>query len=222
MHSLIIWIVGFALGLVHALDPDHLAALGTFVSRNPRTKAAVRFAVCWGAGHALSLLAVTAVVLFFGNCLGPGTEKVLDTMVGLTLIGLGLWQLIAWIQKRYAIHSHPHEGERHNHFHAHGLGETHAQHDHSHLAGFIGVLHGLAGSARFLVLIPIAAIAVWWDCITYVLFFSAGVTVAMIVYAISLGRLFRIGDQRQWMLAGAYRPLMAAISMALGCYWVFA
>ncbi len=40
-----------SLGFLHALEPDHMAAVTTFVSRRPRPREAVGFGVRWGLGH---------------------------------------------------------------------------------------------------------------------------------------------------------------------------
>ena len=216
------WIMGFVLGCLHAMDPDHLAAVSTFVSKNPSKKASARFALDWGIGHSLSLLALTVVVLTFGTRLGSFEQRALETAVGVTLIGLGLWRLVDFFQERYNIHSHLHRDlrhQQHEHFHVHREGSGNAHHDHSHLAGFVGLLHGAAGSARFLVLIPIALIGSLSGALTYVVFFSCGVVLSMIAYAVFLGQLFQ-RSERLSMLQGMYRPMTGLTSLGLGIYWI--
>ena len=55
MNTLWIWLLGIGLGFLHAFDPDHLAAVSTFVSHKPGRRKSLRFALEWGAGHSLSL-----------------------------------------------------------------------------------------------------------------------------------------------------------------------
>ena len=217
------WIMGFALGCLHAMDPDHLAAVSTFISGNPSRKASARFALEWGIGHSLSLLVLTALVLVFGMHLGSFEEKALETAVGITLIGLGLWRLVDFFWERYNIHSHPHRDARdrqHEHFHVHRKENSEAHHDHSHIAGFVGLLHGAAGSARFLVLIPVALIGSLSGALTYVAFFSCGVALSMMTYAVFLGQLFQRCDGRFSVLQNIYRPLTGFTSLGLGIYWI--
>ncbi len=216
-----IWLLGIGLGFAHAFDPDHLAAVSTFVSHKPGRRKSLRFALEWGAGHSLSLLVLTVVVLFLGKSVGAWAEKALESAVGVALIGLGVWRMVDYLQGKARIHSHAHADDpSHEHFHAHPTGDGQDDHDHSHVAGFVGILHGAAGSARFLVLIPVALIGSWSGCLGYVLFFCVGVTVAMMMYAVSLGHLFEKSQNRFALLQNVYQPLTALISFGLGVYWV--
>ena len=215
-----IMIMGLGLGFLHAFDPDHLAAVSTFVSRRPGRKESARFALTWALGHSVSLLVLTVAVLFCGKAIGASAEKTLETMVGFVLIGLGLWRLVDFFWNRYQVHSHPHDGDAHEHFHVHRRGHDAKNHDHGHVVGFIGLLHGAAGSARFLILIPIALIGSLSGCLAYVGFFSVGVAAAMMLYAVCLGRLFEKSQGRFAVLQNIYQPLTGAVSLCIGLYWI--
>ena len=161
------------------------------------------------------------MVLFFGQSISVLAEKRLEMTVGLALIGLGVWRLTDFLQGKARVHSHAHADDAdHEHFHVHN-DRAQKDHDHSHVAGFVGILHGAAGSARFLVLIPIAIIGSLPGAVAYVVFFSCGVTAAMMSYAVFLGRLFETSERRFSFLRAAYQPLTALVSMGLGIYWIY-
>jgi len=54
--------VALLLGLRHASDPDHLAAVSTLIASDPEdgTRRAGRLGLAWGAGHALTLAPLIA------------------------------------------------------------------------------------------------------------------------------------------------------------------
>ena len=151
----------------------------------------------------------------------PFAERALETAVGIVLTGLGLWRLLDFFWTRHQIHSHPNGEESHEHFHRHPAGAAGSQHDHSHAVGLIGVLHGAAGTARFLVLIPIALIGSLAGSLAYVLFFSLGVTASMMAYAVCLGRIVEKSQGRFSFLQSVYQPLTALASLCIGVYWIW-
>ena len=56
-------LLGLALGLRHTLEPDHLAAVGTFVSRTRRPAQAAAVGALWGVGHAAAIIALGGLLL---------------------------------------------------------------------------------------------------------------------------------------------------------------
>jgi len=83
-------LLGLALGVRHTIEPDHLAAVGTFVSRaaQPPRRAALVGAM-WGAGHTAGLLVLGALVLALRGVVPHGVDMALELCVGLMLIVLG-------------------------------------------------------------------------------------------------------------------------------------
>ncbi len=148
--------VGFLLGLRHALDADHLAAVSTVLAERPSMLASGAVGLWWGIGHTFTLLLVGAIVLLSGLHLPEEFESLAESGVAVLLIVLGGSLGVKIYRERWHVHGHHHDGAQHVHFHSHQQG---AEHHHRHwmadsIRPFgIGTAHGLAGSAALLLLI---------------------------------------------------------------------
>jgi ABC-type nickel/cobalt efflux system permease component RcnA len=152
--------LGFLLGMQHALEVDHVAAVSSIAARRDNVADIVKHGLTWGLGHTLTLFAFAGAALALGQAIPDNLARPIETAVGVMLVGLGghvLWRL--W-RDRVHFHKHRHEdGTVHLHAHSHA-GETvaHARAPHSHGHGFrwrtllVGLMHGMAGSAALLVL----------------------------------------------------------------------
>ena len=153
-------LLGFAMGVRHALEADHLATVASLATRGARRRDVVRVAGIWGLGHAGVLVALGAAAALAGFALGDGLTRGLETGVGLVLILLGLDVVRRARKRRLHVHAHRHaDGTWHVHAHAHehAGGHEHASaHEHAHPGGLawralaVGALHGAAGSAALL------------------------------------------------------------------------
>jgi ABC-type nickel/cobalt efflux system permease component RcnA len=157
--------LGFLLGMQHALEADHIAAVSSIAARRTHIGDIVKHGLTWGLGHTLTLFAFAGAAILLGHAIPAQFARPLETAVGIMLVGLGthvLWRL--W-RDRVHFHSHGHgDGTVHIHVHSHA-GDT-ASHDcahhsdarHTHEHGFrwrtllVGLMHGMAGSAALLVL----------------------------------------------------------------------
>src|SRR5882672_9098527 len=152
--------LGFLLGMQHALEADHIAAVSSIAARRTHVGDIVKHGLTWGLGHTLTLFAVAGAAILLGRAIPDHFARPLETAVGILLLGLGahvLWRL--W-RDRVHFHRHRHDdGTVHIHAHSHA-GETapHARAAHAHAHGFrwrtllVGLMHGMAGSAALLVL----------------------------------------------------------------------
>ena len=152
--------LGFLLGMQHALEADHIAAVSSIAARRSQVGDIVRHGLTWGLGHTLTLFAFAGAALLLGHAIPESLARPIETAVGIMLVGLGahvLWRL--W-RDRVHFHKHGHgDGTVHIHAHSHA-GETvaHARAVHAHAHGFrwrtllVGLMHGMAGSAALLVL----------------------------------------------------------------------
>ena len=152
--------LGFLLGMQHALEADHIAAVSSIATRRSHVTDIVKHGLTWGLGHTLTLFAFAGAAILLGRAIPDHVARPLETAVGVMLVGLGshvLWRL--W-RDRVHFHQHGH-GDGTVHFHAHShAGETapHARAAHVHDHGFrwrtllVGLMHGMAGSAALLVL----------------------------------------------------------------------
>ena len=151
--------LGFLLGMQHALEPDHIAAVSSIAARRTHVGDIVKHGLTWGLGHTLTLFIFAGVAILLGRAIPETVSQPIETAVGVMLVGLGAhvwWRL--W-RDRVHFHSHSHGDTTHFHAHSHA-GETgpHARAEHSHGHGFrwrtllVGLMHGMAGSAALLVL----------------------------------------------------------------------
>jgi ABC-type nickel/cobalt efflux system permease component RcnA len=148
--------VGFLLGLRHALDSDHLAAVSTVLAERPSLLASGAVGLWWGIGHTLTLLLVGSVVLAWGAHIPEEFELLAESGVAVLLIVLGGTLTLKLYRERWHVHSHRHDGEPHIHFHSHQRQEDH-RHRHWMVQSIrplcIGMAHGLAGSAALMLMI---------------------------------------------------------------------
>ena len=152
--------LGFLLGMQHALEADHIAAVSSIAARRSQIGDIVRHGLTWGLGHTLTLFVFAGLAILLGRAIPETVAKPIEGAVGVMLIGLGahvLWRL--W-RDRVHFHRHGHaDGTVHFHAHSHA-GDTlpHARTAHTHEHGFrwrtllVGLMHGMAGSAALLVL----------------------------------------------------------------------
>jgi len=157
-----ILLLGVLMGMQHALEADHVAAVSSIVCRARTAGRIVRHGVVWGLGHTVTLVAVAGVALATGLTLEGGLAAWLEGAVGVMLVGLGLHVLYRMIRDRVHFHMHGHDaGTVHLHAHSHAgqAARSHRfHHEHDHPAGLpvrtlvVGMVHGLAGSAALMVL----------------------------------------------------------------------
>src|SRR5882757_4974876 len=152
--------LGFLLGMQHALEADHIAAVSSIAARRSHVGDIVKHGLTWGLGHTLTLFVFAGAAILLGRAISESLARPLETAVGIMLLGLGahvLWRL--W-RDRVHFHQHGHgDGTVHLHAHSHA-GETtsHRRTAHAHEHGFrwrtllVGLMHGMAGSAALLML----------------------------------------------------------------------
>jgi len=192
-----ILLLGFLLGLQHALEADHLAAMATLASGGGTLGAVARRGMAWGIGHSLTLLALGGTALLLGTLIPPQLASLLEFAVGLMLVLLGADVL----RRLRSLRSHRQRPA--SAFPVRAL--------------CVGMLHGMAGSAA-LVLLTLQTVRSPAQGLAYIALFGAGSILGMGV----LGTL--IGLPLGWSAraAAATRGLNALIgctSAALGL-WV--
>jgi hypothetical protein len=178
--------IGFLLGMQHALEADHIAAVSSIAARRTDVRDIVKHGLTWGLGHTLTLFVFAGAAMLLGHAIPDQLARPLETGVGIMLVGLGahvLWRL--W-RDRVHFHRHGHgDGTEHIHIHSH-VNEAipHQQSAHLHQHGFrwrtllVGSMHGMAGSAALLVL-AISQVANAAYGMFYVLLFGIGSMLGM-------------------------------------------
>jgi len=177
--------LGLLIGMRHALEADHIAALASLTSNNQSIKDTIKHGAVWGLGHTITLFIFGSVMLLIGSTISDQLVQVLEFSVGIMLVVLGIDVLRKLIKKRIHFHLHQHQHENEQHFHAHShAGEKRLQHNpknHQHEHGkafplralFVGLMHGMAGSAALIVL-TLQTVSSTAQGFLYILFFGIG------------------------------------------------
>ncbi len=191
-----ILLLGFAAGVVHAFDPDHLAAVSGMSGRD-KGRHSLRFALHWGLGHGLAVIAVASLVLLAGSAIPFKFSAFAEAMVGWMLIGIGgLSFYHLWRQHQ------SHDSKK-------GVLSS---------AVLIGVIHGSAGSAPLLAVIPAAGLANPSLGMFHVLLFNLGLIVAMAALGFALrGGFSRLSRGHQW-LQHAVQSVSAVFAIGFGFF----
>jgi ABC-type nickel/cobalt efflux system permease component RcnA len=154
-------VVALLLGLRHAADPDHLAAVSSLLLNQEQNgaKRAALLGLAWGLGHATTLFAFGLPVVLLSRYLPDSVQRAAELLIGGLIMLLAVRLLIRWRRGYFHIHPHRHGSVQHVHGHVHehphsGGHPTHHTHAHaerlgrSPVAAFgMGLVHGIAGSA---------------------------------------------------------------------------
>ena len=206
--------VGFLLGLRHALDADHVAAVSTFVSRRRGLYASCVLGTFWGLGHTGALLLAAVVTILLRLRIPPEVDRTVEALVALLVVALGANVLVRALGSiRVHRHEHAHRGHSHRHLHLH-VGST-MSHTHGHVIDhgtrplLMGALHGLAGSAALLLLV-LATMPSTAAALLYVTVFGVGSTVGMVIVSGMISIPFAVGGSSE----GARLALQIAVGAA--------
>lgn len=221
-------LLGLLIGMKHALEADHIAAVASLATRSRTLGAGVRLGVAWGIGHTTTLFVVGATVLSFDAVIPDSFAHWLEFAVGIMLILLGADVLRRMIRARAHFHLHDHGPSTHFHAHAHAGAnrvET-ASHEHDHPKGLqrravvVGLVHGMAGSAA-LVLLTLSSIDSVWLGIAYMALFGFGSILGMAALSLIIVFPLMLTARR---LTWAFNGLMAAagiVTVILGTMITF-
>jgi ABC-type nickel/cobalt efflux system permease component RcnA len=229
-YSLVLLGTGFLFGLKHALDADHLAAVSTIVSERKSWLSSSLIGGLWGVGHTASLLLAGVVVLFLKIPISEQVERALELCVGVMLIGLGLNALRKLARGgKLHLHQHAHGGRTHLHPHLHD-GTTAAQpapqeeSHHGYKIGqrplWIGMLHGLAGSAA-LMLIVLSTIQSAGLGFLYIVVFGVGSIGGMMLMSMLLSLPFHLTATRFTQFHWLARVAAGAFSVGFGSLMIW-
>ncbi len=218
-----ILLLGFLMGLRHAVETDHVAAVATISTQDESGSDAMRRAVklgaLWGLGHALALFSIGALFIGLDLDAPASFSGWMEFAVGIMLMALGIDLLYRLFKKRIHFHAHSHEDGR-IHFHAHSHTET-TKHSHSHYkvasmrSLIIGMVHGMAGSAA-LVVLTASAFRSYEMSLLYMAIFAVGSMAGMIVlsFAIALP-LRKVSKSLSWAQSGI-QGAVALLTIGVG------
>jgi ABC-type nickel/cobalt efflux system permease component RcnA len=194
---LVVLLVATLLGLRHATDPDHIAAVSTLVASGGERarRRAAELGAWWGLGHALTLVVFGVPILLFEAYLPSTVERGAETAVAAMIVYLAVRLLVR---------------HRHGHDHRHRVRRP--------LTAFgVGLVHGMGGSAGIGVLllaaIPSKPLAV---ASLGVLAFFTGVS--MTIATTGFGAT--LASRRDGMATAA--PVIGLASLAFGLWYAAA
>lgn len=214
--------LGFSLGLLHALDADHLVAVGTILAAHPSPRRSALVGLVWGLGHASALAAVGVAVIGLHCVVPPALAAWLELGVALMIVVLGAQAVRGGLAERVGhSHAHVHDGRIHRHRHVHA-GRA-AQHDGllhgiAHVGArpfLVGLVHGLAGSAA-LTLLVLGTIRSPLLGLLYLAVFGLGSIGGMTVTSALLALPLALAGARVGMLRERMGVVVGAGGMAFG------
>jgi high-affinity nickel permease len=236
-------VLGFLLGMRHATDADHVIAVTTIVSRQRTVWSAALIGSLWGIGHTVTITLVGGAIILFDVVIPPRIGLAMEFSVALMLVVLGALTLTGIMQRVTemtsgqgsggGVHAHPHAHGDYAHSHPHGHGPgSHGHTDEAtplsrldRIVGrlgvyqalrplFVGLVHGLAGSAAVALLVLTTIRDPLW-AIAYLLLFGVGTVAGMMLITAAIGLPFAYTAQR---FARVHRYLgVASGFLSLGC-----
>jgi hypothetical protein len=219
--------LGFLMGMRHACEADHAAAVASLATRSGSIAQTVKQGMVWGLGHTLTLLMFSSLVLMLGTIIPERFAQGLELMVGLMLVGLGIDVFRRMRKNRIHFHVHQHP-DLPPHFHAHTHTEpTHpanTSHDHTHgfpyRALLVGLMHGMAGSAA-LILLTLNTTLSASQAILYILLFGLGSTLGMGLLSVIMAIPFWYSAQSLTWLHNGLQACVGVMTTILGVLMAF-
>jgi high-affinity nickel permease len=203
-----IWIVlavAVALGIRHATDPDHLAAVTTLVA-STRERAACRageLGLAWGVGHGMTLLVFGAPIILFKSALPEWVQHAAESAIGFIIVYLALRLLLRWRRGELTFHAHPQ---------AHDARTRRG-------AFAIGLVHGMGGSAGVGVLV-LASVRSTGVAVTSLLILAVSTALSMSALSRGFGSVLASGPARSAF--GRVAPAVGGLSLTFGIWYTTA
>jgi ABC-type nickel/cobalt efflux system permease component RcnA len=241
--------LGFFLGMRHATDPDHVIAVSTIVTRQPRAARAALIGAFWGLGHTVTIFVVGTAIILFNLTIPARVGLSMELSVGMMLILLGVMNVVSFFRSLPDTPVNPHEDDAvHSHHHSHG--DYIHRHPHAHQPEVhphapdrtpvafldralgpsgvyqhvrplvIGIVHGLAGSAAVALLVLATIRDPKW-AIAYLLVFGAGTIAGMMVITMSLASALKVVGGRSQFISRRLAVASGVLSLAFGCLVVY-
>lgn len=218
--------LGFLLGLRHALDADHFAAIAAITSRGLNARDAVRYGAAWGLGHTVTLFVFGGIVLLVDGVIPQAFASGLEMAVGVMLIVLGADVLRRSLRARLHYHVHKHDDKSaHFHAHSHQNDGPHEQSEHRHThvpvlpmrALLVGLMHGMAGTAA-LVLLTLDQAESLWIGLAYIALFGVGSIVGMAAVSVVISVPLNACAKRLTWLHNGLQGAIGLGTVAVGAF----
>jgi len=206
----VVLFVAVLLGLRHATDPDHLAAMTTLVAsgREHAARSAARLGAWWGVGHAVTLVAFGIPILLAERFLPERVQQGTETAVAALIVFLGLRLIVRWRHGYFDLHAHPHSEREHRHSVRTPLG-----------ALGLGLVHGIGGSAGIGLLL-LAAIPSETIAVVSLLLLAVFTAVSMTVVTVGFG--LTLTARPIAAVSNTLVPAFGVVSLAFGIWYAAA
>ncbi|MBA2715309.1 MAG: hypothetical protein H0U55_17390 [Rubrobacteraceae bacterium] len=214
------------LGLRHASDPDHLAAVTTLIASEKDgsgLRKAGSMGFSWGLGHGTSLVLIGLPLVLLERYLPEPMQQAAEALIGGIIILLAARLLFRWRRGHFHAHAHTHDEEpAHRHLHSH---ESDTSHGHAHRVSLrtplssygIGLVHGIGGSGG-LTLLLLSTIQGAAQATGALLVFAGGTAVSMALLSTAFGIAIArgpIGRNFERLV-----PALGALGLAFGAWYM--
>jgi cytochrome c biogenesis protein CcdA len=217
----LVLVVSALLGLRHASDPDHLAAVTTLIASEDHEKVRIAglMGLVWGAGHGTTLVLIGLPLVLFNRYLPEVVQQAAEALIGAIIILLAVRLLGRWRRGLFHVHAHAHGGEPHRHVHSHARDEAHA---HAHkrrtpLGAYgVGLVHGIGGSGG-LTLLLLSTISDKVQAAGALVLFAVGTAVSMALLSTAFGLAIAGGPLGRNFERVA--PVLGVLGVAFGAWY---
>jgi ABC-type nickel/cobalt efflux system permease component RcnA len=221
-----ILLISLLLGLRHATDPDHLAAVTTLIAsekQHNKIKKAALMGLSWGLGHGTTLLVVGLPLVLLGQYLPEGVQQAAEVAIGAIIVILAIRLLVRWRRGVFHVHGHAHsDRESHRHLHSH---TNEAAHEHSHrtrlrtpLSAYgVGLVHGIGGSGG-LTLLLLSTIPDPSEAAVALLIFAGGTAISMAMLSTGFGLAIAAGPIARNFERVA--PILGVLAVVFGVWYI--
>lgn len=196
--------LGFILGIKHAIEPDHIIAVSTIASRSKKLSQSALAGVFWGIGHTATLFFIGITFIFMKNSISDKVSMSLEFLVGVMLVYLGIVNVLS-------------VNKNHQHDHV-----NHSEYGDNHFfvkSSFIGLVHGLAGSAA-IVLLTMSTVNSFWQSVAYILIFGGGTIAGMLLFTTVIGIPFVFSSSKK-EINSLFTIISGFISVLFGLYYMY-
>lgn len=227
--SISLLLLGFLIGMRHAVESDHVAAVASLATRSRSVTDAIRQGAAWGLGHTLTLFLFGSIVLVLDAVMPERLAQLLELLVGFMLVGLGVDVLRRLIREQIHFHVHRHhDGEVHFHAHSHAgeTGHDPRRHHHEHHEGFpvralmVGLMHGMAGSAA-LILLTLQTVQSPWTGLLYIALFGIGSMIGMALLSLVIAIPLRASARGVTWLHNGLQAVVGVGTIAIGAALIY-
>ena len=218
----IVLVVAVLLGLRHATDPDHVAAVTSLVAggRERAGRHAGRLGLFWGLGHATTLFAFGLPIILLNEYLPEPVQQAAETAIALVIVVLAVRLLHRWRRGHFHVHEHDHAEVGHAHVHGHldgGGGHAHPHRARSPVGAYaIGLVHGMGGSAGVGVLI-VATIESTALAVVSLVLLALFTAVSMTMLSTGFGLTLSSRPVRSAF--NGFAPVLGLASLAFGVWY---